>query len=810
MNEKNNINIKNNGTKIIGKLIDKKNIEHSINNEIDMYPQDTIIDVQTNKEKKIKSTILQTNNIKKDIYNEEEGDKIENNNLNKKKTSLIMEHDDCEKDGEFSSFINISDKVKSFIYKPQKNNEYTSHAFNNFHFLDIANKYKMIINIIIDDDSYQSSFNLSTIYQSIILSLDSLNEINISNKDFLICIFFQHFSKEETFKQLFKDLDFLETKNKSKKLNTFCCSYGEVLSKIETTLNTLIFYKESSSYIEIYKFFFCNVLNDLMTMINADAKEIGKTFLVVNWPNGKIIDETISKYSKSRILSNIFRISNNRNMILIPDIIYQPHDKKDYFGYINKYNYESDKVYINLIWDMMCAYPIDHRYFYINMNYDLYLIFREYYQNDIINVYANEYYHDYNLSIYLQKKTKNVVIQKFQQVKIAYTSLPLNLLDIFYDFTLKRGSEMANSLKLITYFIHFRNLTCVKVLQKFVLLFKLICFLAEFFWLGLSLLISYAIFNELFGSDGNNLDYFFILGYAIIVILLIFISSIYIKNNPKIKKNISKRYIKRNEESYSIILILYIIHYVFNVFFFVCCIIAVIKVANGENENIDDKDYYIFKKKYTIYLLIFNILFAIFPNFIRASNLTTKGFFYYLILQFPNSTCFFHIPYLFLCVRNINPETKSLESLYTSLFFLLNGIFTVICIVFDTKRQRRMDFFYVIATVLLVINGIKIIILLFGCCWQNRFNGKIFTGQIPQYDFINTENNKDNKDNNNVNNMNNNIRYNRKEKNNKINFYNKKMKKNGSELHEKIYSSQINIKEQNNNLSLIKKSIKSN
>jgi hypothetical protein len=174
-------------------------------------------------------------------------------------------------------------------------------------------------------------------------------------------------------------------------------------------------------------------------------------------------------------------------------------------------------------------------------------------------------------------------------VKIAYTSLPLNLLDIFYDFTLKRGSEMANSLKLISYFIHFRNLTCVKVLQKFVLLFKLICFLAEFFWLGLSLLISYAIFNELFGSDGNNLDYFFILGYAIIVILLIFISSIYIKNNPKIKKNISKRNIKRNQESYSIILILYIIHYVFNVFFFVCCIIAVIRVANGKNENISDR-----------------------------------------------------------------------------------------------------------------------------------------------------------------------------------------------------------------------------
>ena len=362
MNESNNINIKNNEKKIIGKLIDKKSIENSINNENDIYPQDTIINMQTNKEKiqikddNIKSTILQTNNIKRDSYNEEEDDKIENKKL---------EYDDYEKDGDFF-FINISDKVKPFIYKPQKNNEYTSHAFNNFHFLDIANKYKMIINIIIDDDSFRSSFYLSIIFDSIFISLKSLNEINISNKDLLICIYFQHFSKEETFKQLFPDLDFLETKNKNKKLDTFCCSYSEDISKIEMPLNTLIFYKESSSYIEIYKFFFCNVLNDLMTMINADAKEIGKTFLVVNWPIGKIIDETVGRHSKSIILSNIFRISNNRNMILIPDINYQPFNKKDYFGYINKYNYESDKVYINLIWDMMCAYPIDHRYFYIN------------------------------------------------------------------------------------------------------------------------------------------------------------------------------------------------------------------------------------------------------------------------------------------------------------------------------------------------------------------------------------------------------------------------------------------------------------
>ena len=58
MNENNNINIKNNEKKIIGKLIDKKSIENSINNENDIYPQDTIINMQTNKEKMFSNNAL--------------------------------------------------------------------------------------------------------------------------------------------------------------------------------------------------------------------------------------------------------------------------------------------------------------------------------------------------------------------------------------------------------------------------------------------------------------------------------------------------------------------------------------------------------------------------------------------------------------------------------------------------------------------------------------------------------------------------------------------------------------------------------
>ena len=62
--------------------------------------------------------------------------------------------------------------------------------------MDIANTYKMIINILVDDDSLHSSNNLSKIFELIALSLKDLNDINITNKDFLVCIYFQHFSND--------------------------------------------------------------------------------------------------------------------------------------------------------------------------------------------------------------------------------------------------------------------------------------------------------------------------------------------------------------------------------------------------------------------------------------------------------------------------------------------------------------------------------------------------------------------------------------------------------------------------------------
>ena len=66
---------------------------------------------------------------------------------------------------------------------------------------------------------------LKTIFESIIFSLIGLNEIKISNIDFLVCIFFQHFSYESSFRELFPGLNYNSSNNYKNKNNNFYCSY---------------------------------------------------------------------------------------------------------------------------------------------------------------------------------------------------------------------------------------------------------------------------------------------------------------------------------------------------------------------------------------------------------------------------------------------------------------------------------------------------------------------------------------------------------------------------------------------------------
>ena len=725
-NEKNNSSLKKNTFSTFQNLYPKDNTNDQIENYNNF----------SNNESNIIANILETNKIKNDLYKDEEFQNKNIKNNRKISTEKMLIYNEYKQPGNFS-FINISEKVIPFLYQQKQSKEYSSHAFNNFKFLDMNDSYKIIINILIDDDSLNSSNNLSKIFESLLSSLKDLYEIKINNKDFLVCIFFQHFFYEQTFQEIFPGLNFYNCNNWNLKISNFYISYGNVLSINDTPINTLLFYKESSTFVQIYKFFYCYVLNDIINLTNADAKEIDKTFLLVNWPNGRFFESAEKNQDISRILNDIFLICNNSNMILIPDINYYPNNKKDLFGYVNKYCLDSDKIDVNLFWDMICTYPVDHRFFFVNMNFKLYLTFKEYYQNDKIDIYSNEHYHDYHLCIFLKDNMKNIIVHKLEHIKIGYNDISLNFIDYFYDYILRKGSEYAIFFKLISYFFSWKNMTLTKFLQKIFLLIKLLSFTIKFFWFGLSFLVAYSVFNDTFGSDDNKMDYFGSLGYVVIIIILLFISLVYIKNTPRIKTNKIYRNLKRDDNSIIIITILYFIHYIYFFFFIICSVVALIHIKQGKYKDEKNDDYYIFNSNLFIFLFALNIVLYILPSFFRPSIIFSKGFLLYLILQLPNCTCFFHLPYLFTCIRNINPKKKSKESLYISLYVIFNGLLTAICLVFETKRQRRMDFLFILFIILTVINGAKLIILFFGFCFLKLFNKNIIKGNYSKNKIIN-------------------------------------------------------------------------
>ena len=230
---------------------------------------------------------------------------------------------------------------------------------------------------------------------------------------------------------------------------------------------------------------------------------------------------------------------------------------------------------------------------------------------------------------------------------------------------------------------------------------------------------------------------------------------------------------KLNSEVYTIIAVLYLIHYIYFFFFVICAIIALIHIKQGEYSDINkENDYYIFSTDFFIILFFINLFLSILTSFFFFCFLITKGFVFYLFLYLPNQIAFFHYPYLFTCIKNINSKTKKKEALYITLYVVLNGIVTVICLVFDTTRQRRMDFLCIMSIIISSLNVVKLIVCIIGICKINNFKKKYTkiilekneeeVNTINTTNIINTTNNNDINTNilsvnNNFNNFDNNI-----------------------------------------------------
>ena len=670
--------------------------------------------------------------------------------------------------------------------------------------------YKIIINIIVEDDSMNSCNDLLKIIKLIESSLISLSQIKIALNQILLCIFFQHFTHESSYKCLFPNLKFYNYLHKD--FNNFYCSLGQFFSK--NKIKIILFYKESTTFVEIYKFFYTNLLSDL---INLKPEQKDKTVLVINWPNGKIFYNIKEKESNTEVkkgiggnyqpqnfLKNVIKICGNKNKILIPDIEFVPDSNDQIFGYINKYGLDNEKITTNLHWYISCGYPIDHRFFFINMNYELFSFLKEYYQKDT-KIFANEYYQDYQLVIYLKQRMKKIEIEKLLNINVEYKDLPWNLINFFQDFVLRRGSENANFFNLFFYFISCENLNFKLIIKKIFLFFKLLNTFIQFFWLGITFLISYAVFNDTFGAVGNKMDYFCSLGYVIMTIILLAISLIYIKNEPNIKYDKINRHERLQKDRFNVIFILSIFHYIYFFFFIICVIIAFVHIKQGKYTDLNDSEYYVFNSNNFIIVLFANIFIYFLPFFFRFSNIISKGFLYYMIFYIPCAATFFNYPSLFTCIKTKNSKSKKEELIYISIFVVLNGLVTVVCLVFDTTRQRRVNFFFVVGIIFSILNFVKLVESIIGTFLIKRYKNNYLNYlkddniNINKYDdYIYEENNEDIPQNNILTNTN--FIYNNNEDNKKENNFIMEEKVNNIEIINNINDKNIINNETNNKI----------
>jgi hypothetical protein len=115
---------------------------------------------------------------------------------------------DADRDeiGNFS-YLEVCYNVPSFKYKlhhPDKPSKALNFATRN-------QNYSLVIYLLVENDHNSSSHKLRRSLDSIYASLRSLEKIGITNKNILICLYILHFDYEQTFIQLFPNLDYLSS-----------------------------------------------------------------------------------------------------------------------------------------------------------------------------------------------------------------------------------------------------------------------------------------------------------------------------------------------------------------------------------------------------------------------------------------------------------------------------------------------------------------------------------------------------------------------------------------------------------------------
>ncbi len=646
-----------------------------------------------------------SNNVSLSNESSNEESSINNNNL-----------------GNFS-FIEVDEKIQVFRYNPfNKNRSKKISNINPFYFLENKDDFTLIINIFIEDDSFNHSDKLRKIFNLLFLSLNDLNKLNISNKNILVTLFFSNFSSEKTFNQLFPYIDYLSAIYNNKE---FLCSSCYIVSSTGIPLNILCFYKNKSTKLESLKLFYSYIIFDIKFFEEYNKKNLNnflrneniiKTsidedmsikplknngFYVLNWGLGIIPSKTS--------IGNLIRTTGENNITIIPKITSIPYNKKfgNFFGTILT-NYYIIKDIENYFYYINTSVPIDHRFNFMRIDKNNFDIIKKYFINNIC-IDSSNHYNDYKFSLYLYENyyvtkpnSNNEKIYYISDIEVIYYENKINFNDFMKIYC---SNNIGEYLSLIDNFYQFifnwNDMNFKKFIKKLFQIFHILSLFFNFILFGLTFIIIKIILSEAFTNKDERIINFFLITYMLIII----ISMIFSVMSPNIHKN---------DITFELINILFVAYFLF---ILLCSVFAIINI---KKEN--DKSHYTYKRNPMIILIVLNLVFYFSPYILDFKHVKSNiiNMFLYIIV-YPSILTIFNL-YINVNVmayygRNLNyinyKNTKSNSNIINErkktfiLIYIFTNFIFIFLIFFLTDRSINMSCVNVLTIIFTSLHGFK-------------------------------------------------------------------------------------------------------
>ena len=646
-----------------------------------------------------------SNNVSLSNESSNEESSINNNNL-----------------GNFS-FIEVDEKIQVFRYNPfNKNRSKKISNINPFYFLENKDDFTLIINIFIEDDSFNHSDKLRKIFNLLFLSLNDLNKLNISNKNILVTLFFSNFSSEKTFNQLFPYIDYLSAIYNNKE---FLCSSCYIVSSTGIPLNILCFYKNKSTKLESLKLFYSYIIFDIKffeeynkknlnnflrneNIIKTNSDEVmtikslkNNGFYVLNWGLGIIPSKTS--------IGNLIRTTGEDNITIIPKITSIPYNKKfgNIFGTILT-NYYIIKDIENYFYYINTSVPIDHRFNFMRIDKNNFDIIKKYFINNIC-IDSSNHYNDYKFSLYLYENyyvtkpnSNNEKIYYISDIEVIYYENKINFNDFMKIYC---SNNIGEYLSLIDNFYQFifnwNDMNFKKFIKKLFQIIHILSLFINFILFGLTFIIIKIILSEAFTNKDERIINFFLITYMLIII----ISMIFSVMSPNIHKN---------DITFELINILFVAYFLF---ILLCSVFAIINI---KKEN--DKSHYTYKRNPMIILIVLNLVFYFSPYILDFKHVKSNiiNLFLYIIV-YPSILTIFNL-YINVNVmayygRNLNyinyKNTKSNSNIINErkktfiLIYIFTNFIFIFLIFFLTDRSINMSCVNVLTIIFTSMHGFK-------------------------------------------------------------------------------------------------------